>query len=221
MAVQHAMLVITRATADVVRIPGQGDLVVDRGTGDQAARQWWIANLPAAAGQAEREEQDTAAWQQQLAGWEASTEVDFGKERLHDSGPRVEVARMRFPDGTQSVVPLDAAQDHMTQEFLARNPAPGTGAHYATWRQDVEVTALPTWTAQLHHAGSTAPAGPRSPAPNDGYPIDEVLTCLDNLAADGWHVIHAFEDRGPRQGPDITPAEPAVTTVRYLLTRTT
>jgi len=79
MAVQHAMLVITRAMTDLVQIPGQDDLVVARGTGNQAAYQWWLENMRAAALGAEP---DATTWQQQLAEWEAGTDVDFGKERL-------------------------------------------------------------------------------------------------------------------------------------------
>ena len=58
-----------------------------------------------------------------------------------------------------------------------------------------------------------------------GYPIREVLGCLDRLALDGWQIVSVSEDRSAhldgRPGhPDGDPAaEPGVGVVRYLLSR--
>src|ERR1035441_9923921 len=140
MAVRHAMLVMARAVYDVVEIPGQEPLVVPKGAGDDATRQWWDENVKVVAAKIFRE--NNASWQRKLAEWNARTVIDFGKERLHEGGPRVDVARIRFPDGSESAVPPEAAKDYVAEAFREENPPPTVAAQFADWREAVQVARL-------------------------------------------------------------------------------
>jgi hypothetical protein len=223
MAVRHAMLVIARAVFDMVGIPGQEPLVVARDAGDEAARTWWDEHVRVAAGQAAG--QGAAGWERKLAEWQAATRVEVSKERLHDGGPRVDVARISFPDGTDGVVDPDVAHDFITEEFRARFPPPTVAVQFADWRETVAVSELHTWVGWLFTGDGQAPVDiglPRSPF---GYPVREVLGCLDRLALDGWQIVQVSEDRSvhPEGRPVTAEADPAVEAgpgvVRYLLSR--
>jgi hypothetical protein len=217
-ALRHAMLVITRAVFDVVQIPGQRPLVVARDAGDEAARQWWDEHVRAAA--AGVFGRTSASWDQQLAEWQAATRVQVGKERLHDGGPRVEVARISFPDGTDGLVDPAAAHDYITEEFRARFPQPTVAAQFADWREAVQIAELHTWTGWLFQGAERVPVDIGLPAAEFGYPIREVLGCLDRLAVDGWQIVYVSEDRAGHHLPDgELSSENGVSTVRYLLSR--
>jgi hypothetical protein len=218
MTTRHAMLVIARAVFDMVQIPGQEPLLVAQGAGDEAARQWWHDNEQVIAAQVFR--QNNASWQRRLANWNAHTDIEFGKERLHEGGPRVDVARIRFPDGTESVAPPEAAKDYVAEEFRALNPPPTVAAQFADWRDTVQIAETPTWIGRFFNGDQDLPLDMGLPTSQFGFPIREVLSCLDRLAADGWQVVHVSEDRGLHH-PEGDPAhESAVSTVRYLLSRT-
>lgn len=224
MAVRHAMLVIARTVFDVVEIPGQPPLVVARDTADEAARAWWEEHVhPAAAGVSER---SAAGWERKLADWQAATRVEVGKDRLHEGGPRVDVARIAFPDGTDAVADPDAAHDFITEEFRARFPPPTVAAQFADWRDTVAVGDLHTWVGWLFSGADQAPVDMGLPRSQFGYPIREVLGCLDRLALDGWQIVQVSEDRaghldGRPLHPDADQAgEGGVSVVRYLLSRT-
>ena len=131
MPVRHAMLVITRAVFDMVEIPGQEPLVVAKDTGDEAARRWWDDRVRAAAADVFERSSDT--WERELASWQAGTEVAVGKERLHDGGPRVDVARIRFPDGTETLVDPQNAADRRRPVRGMAGERPGRGAAYLGW----------------------------------------------------------------------------------------
>lgn len=226
MAAQHAMLVISRAVFDMVQIPGHEPLVVARDTGDEAARAWWEEHVrPVAADLSGR---SAAGWERGLAEWQAGTRVEVGKERLHEGGPRVEVARITFPDGTDGVVDPDTARDFITDEFRARFPPPTVAAQFADWRDTVQLAELHTWVGWLFSGTDQAPVDIGLPRSQFGYPIREVLSCLDRLALDGWQIAHVSEDRtvllegrpGHPGHPDPEPAaETGVGVVRYLLSR--
>src|SRR5882757_5558048 len=152
MPVRHAMLVITRAVFDMVEIPGQEPLVVAKDTGDEAARRWWDDRVRAVA--ADVFERNSDAWERDLANWQAGTDVAVGKERLHEGGPRVDVARIRFPDGTETVVDPQNAHDYVTEEFRARKPQPTVADQFAEWRRPSR-----SWSCIPGSAGcSTAPS---------------------------------------------------------------
>ena len=62
------------------------------------------------------------------------------------------------------------------------------------------------------------------PVSQFGYPIREVLACLDRLSLDGWQIVHVSEDRvgyldGRGGYPEAETAEPGIGTARYLLSR--
>jgi hypothetical protein len=216
MAVRHAMLVIARAVYDVVEIPGQEPLVLPKGAGDEATRQWWDENVKVVAAKIFRE--NNASWQRKLAEWNARTVIDFGKERLHEGGPRVDVARIRFPDGSESAVPPEAAKDYVAEAFREENPPPTVAAQFADWRETVQVTELRTWAGWLFDGAENRPLKMGLPASQFGYPIREVLSCLDRLGVDGWRVVHVSEDRGHHDTDnDAAASDSGVTTVRYLL----
>jgi hypothetical protein len=223
MAVRHAMLVITRAVFDMVEIPGQQPLVVPKDTGDEAARRWWDERVRAAAADVFERTSDT--WERELASWQADTDVAVGKERLHDGGPRVDVARIRFPDGTETVVDPQNAHDYVTEEFRSRKPQPTVAAQFAEWREAVQVVELHTWVGWLFNGAEHMPVDLGLPVSQFGYPIREVLGCLDRLSLDGWQIVHVSEDRSAsldgRGGyPDAEmAAEPGISTARYLLSR--
>lgn len=219
MAVRHAMFVIARAVFDMVQIPGQEPLLVAQGAGDEAARRWWHEHEQVVAAQIFR--QNNASWQRKLADWDARTDVEFGKERLHDGGPRVDVARVRFPDGTESVAPPESVKDYIAEEFRSEHPPPTVAAQFADWRDTVQIGEIRTWIGRLFNGTENLPLDMGLPASQFGYPIREVLGCLDQLAADGWQVVHVSEDRGLGYPEGDAAHEPGVTTVRYLLSRTT
>jgi hypothetical protein len=212
------MLVIARAVYDMVEIPGHAPLVVARGTGDEAARRWWDKNERAVASQ--NFDQHNTAWQRKLADWQARTSIEFGKERLHDGGPRMDVARIRFPDGTETVVTPESAEEYVAEAFSAENPPPGVAAQFASWRDTIQIAELRTWAGRLFDRNENLPVDMGLPSSQFGYPIREALSCLDRLSADGWRIVHVSEDRGiyPENDPS---GESGVTTVRYLLSRST
>lgn len=211
------MLVITRALFDIVHIPGQEPLVVAKDAGDEAARQWWDEHVRVAAGGAL--DQSIGTWDQKLADWQAATKVHVGNERLHDGGPRVEVARITFPDGTDGVVDPAVAHDYITEEFRARFPQPTAPAQFADWRETVQIGELRTWAGWVYQAGERMPVDIGLPAAEFGYPIREVLACLDRMAEDGWHVMHVSEDRAGHAPDGELNGDSGVSIARYLLSR--
>jgi hypothetical protein len=214
MTERHAMLVIARAVYDAVEIPGCERFVVAKGAGQQAAMDWWARQGLGTA--AVLLEQDRAAWALRLAEWDAGTDMTFGKDRVEPAGPRVDVARFRFPDGTQRVVPLSAAEDYVAQVFRAANPPPTAESQFAAWWRTIKITELQTWTGQLFKGGESLPVDLGVPETQSGYPIGEVLGCLDKLSAEGWRIVHVSEDRSLRVTPDGS-SEGRLVTVRYLL----
>ena len=150
----------------------------------------------------------------------AATRVEVGKERLHEGGPRVDVARIAFPDGTDAVADPDTAHDFITEEFRARFPAPTVAAQFADWRETVTVGDLHTWVAWLFRGADQMPVDIGLPRSQFGYPVREVLGCLDRLALDGWQIVSVSEDRsvhldGRPGHPDGDPAaDPGVGVVR-------
>jgi hypothetical protein len=216
MAVRHAMLVIARAVSDIVEIPGTEPLVVPAGSGESAARDWWVKHEEAAA--AARLEEYNASVEERFVEWDAGTEIEFAKGRIRVGAPRVDLAQITFPDGTEDLAPLDSAADFVAQVFRARNPQPTMEAQYSAWRHAVRVAELWTWTARLHDGTKNSRVDIGQPALRSGYPIDEVLRSLDSLSADGWEVTHVSEDRGQYAGSGGS-SETAVITARYLLTR--
>jgi hypothetical protein len=222
MPVRHAMLVITRAVFDMVEIPGQEPLVVAKDGGDEAARRWWDERVRAVA--ADVFGRNSENWERQLADWQAGTDVAVGKERLHDGGPRVDVARIRFPDGTETVVDPQNAHDYVAEEFRARKPQPTVAAQFAEWRETVQIAELHTWVGWLFNGADHVPVDIGLPASQFGYPIKEVLACLDRLSLDGWQIVHVSEDRagfgdGRAAYPEADLAEAGIGTARYLLSR--
>jgi hypothetical protein len=218
MVVRHAMLVIARAAYDLVEIPGREPLSVPPGTGEEAARTWWSEHEePAAAG---KFDQDKESWQEKLTDWEKRTQVEFGKDRLYDGGPRVDVARIKFPDNSKSVVPLDTAEEYMVETFRSRHALSGVASQFALWRQTVQLTEMRSWIGRLYKGNESLPMELGLPAVQLDYPIGAVLSCLDRLSVDGWQIAHVSEDRDSYFGSDASGGS-GVTTVRYLLTQAT
>lgn len=218
MVVRHAMLVIARAAYDLVEIPGQEPRSVQMGTGEEAARTWWSENEEAAATQ--QFDEDHESWQKKLTEWETRTKVEFGKDRLYDGGPRVDVARIKFPDNSKSVVPLDTAEEYMVETFRSRHALSSLESQFALWRQTVQLTEMRNWIGRLYQGNESLPMELGLPAARLDYPIGAVLSCLDRLSADGWQIVHVSEDRSSYLGTDASSGS-AVSTVRYLLTRAT
>ncbi len=216
MAVRHAMLVIARTVYDAVEIPGQDPLIVARGSGDEAAREWWEQNVRVVAAQIFQ--QSNASWERNLADWQAGTEIDVGKERLHDGGPRVDVARIRFPDGSERVVAPEAAKDYVAETFREEHPPPTVAAQYTDWRETIHIAELWTWLGWFFNGTENVPVDLGLPASRFGYPISEVLGCLNRLAVDGWQIVHVSEDRGPHPDGELA-GESLLSVVRYLLSR--
>ena len=163
MPVRHAMLVITRAVFDIVEIPGQEPLVVAKDSGDEAARRWRDERVRAVA--ADVFGRSSAGWERELADWQAGTDVAVGKERLHEGGPRVDVARIRFPDGTETVVDPQNAHDYVAEEFRARKPQLTVAAQFAEWRETVQIGELRTWVGWLFNGDEHVPVDLGLPAP--------------------------------------------------------
>ena len=208
MPVRHAMLVITRAVFDMVEIPGQEPLVVAKDTGDEAARRWWDDRVRAVA--ADVFERNSDAWERDLANWQAGTDVAVGKERLHEGGPRVDVARIRFPDGTETVVDPQNAHDYVTEEFRARKPQPTVAAQFAEWRETVQVVELHTWVGWLFNGAEHMPVDLGLPVSQFGYPIREVLA-----ASTGCPWTAGRSCMSPRTGPGAWMAAAPIRTPRW------
>ena len=200
MPVRHAMLVITRAVFDMVEIPGQEPLVVAKDSGDEAARRWWDERVRAVA--ADVFGRNSENWERQLADWQAGTDVAVGKERLHDGGPRVDVARIRFPDGTETVVDPQNAHDYVAEEFRARKPQPTVAAQFAEWRETVQIAELHTWVGWLFNGADHVPVNIGLP----GVPVrlpDQGGPGLPRPAVPG-----RLADRARLRGPGRVPGRP-------------
>ncbi len=138
----------------------------------------------------------------------------------------MDVARIRFPDGTETVVDPQNAHDYVAEEFRARKPQPTVAAQFAEWREAVQIAELHTWVGWLFNGAEQVPVDIGLPASQFGYPIREVLACLDRLSLDGWQIVHVSEDRdragyldGRAAYPEPELAEPGIGTARYLLSR--
>ena len=120
------------------------------------------------------------------------------------------MARIRFPDGTETVVDPQNAHDYATEEFRARKPQPTVAAQFAEWRETVQVVELHTWVGWLFNGAEHMPVDLGLPVSQFGYPIREVLGCLDRLSLDGWQIVHVSEDRSEPDGaaPIRTPRWP-------------
>jgi hypothetical protein len=208
------MLVIATTASDLVQIPGAEPLVVPAGAGEQAARDWWASHLAAQSSQ--QLQQEHAQWQQGLANWDSSTGLEFRRDRLQPGGPRVDVVRLEFPDGTQSVVPLEVAEAHLSGAFSARYPPPSMDSHYSKWRSGVQLTERRGWTATLYLDGETRKLALGQSAEDGDNPAAQVPGCLDKLAAEGWRVLHVSQDT--QVGPPPTFAS-RLTAIRFLLVR--
>jgi hypothetical protein len=214
MATQHAMLVLATSASDQVHIPEAEPLVVAAGAGEQAARDWWAEHLAAESSQQLRLEH--ADWQQGLSKWDTSTGLEFRRDRLQPGGPRVDVVRLDFPDGTQSVVPLDVAEAHLSGAFSARFPPPSIESHYARWRSGVRITERRAWTATLYLAGEARELPLDQPGSGSGVPDAQIPGCLDRLTADGWQVAHVSQDTETGPPPR---CQSRATAIRFLLVR--
>jgi hypothetical protein len=212
MATQHAMLVLATTASDLVHIPEAEPLVVAAGAGEQAARDWWARHLAVESSQ--QLQQEHADWQQGLANWDTSTGLEFRRDRLQPGGPRVDVVRLEFPDGTQSVVPLDVAEAHLSGAFTARFPPPSMESHYTRWRSGIKVTERRGWTATLYLADETRELALDQPESAAGVPDAQIPSCLDRLAADGWRVAHVSQDTETGPPPR---CQSRVTAIRFLL----
>ena len=212
------MLVITRAVFDIVQIPGQQPLVVAKDAGDEAARQWWDEHVRAAAagvfgGPARA---GTSSWPT----GRRPPRSRWARNGCTTAGPGWRWPGSAFPDGTDGLVNPAAAHDYITEEFRARFPQPTVAAQFADWREAVQIAELHTWTGWLFQGAERIPVDIGLPAAEFGYPIREVLACLDRLAADGWQIVHVSEDRAGHHPPDgELSSENGVSTVRYLLSR--
>jgi hypothetical protein len=213
MVTQHAMLVLATTASALVHIPEAEPLVVAAGAGEQAARDWWAEHLAAESSQQLLHEH--ANWQQGLANWDTSTGLEFRRDRLQPGGPRVDVVRLEFPDGTQSVVPLDVAEAHLSGAFSARFPPPSMESHYGRWRSGVRVTERRTWTATLYLAGEARELPLDQPG-GGGVPDAQIPGCLDRLAADGWQVAHVSQDTETGPPPRW---QSRVAAIRFMLIR--
>jgi hypothetical protein len=77
----------------------------------------------------------------------------------------------------------------------------------------------------LFNGAEHSPVDLGLPVSQFGYPIREVLGCLDRLSLDGWQIVQVSEDRsGSLDGRGAYPdgemaAEPGISTARYLLSR--
>lgn len=208
------MLVIATTASDLVQIPGTEPLVVAPGAGEQAARDWWTEHHAAESSQ--RLQREHAEWQQGLANWDTSTGLEFRRDRLQPGGPRVDVVRLEFPDGTQSVVPLEVAEAHLSGAFSARFPPPSMDSHYARWRGGVQVTERRAWTAQLYLDGESRQLKLGEAKIPGLFPADQIPGCLDRLAVEGWRVLHVSQDTATGPAPRY---ESRVTAIRFLLVR--
>jgi hypothetical protein len=122
------------------------------------------------------------------------------------------------------VVDPQNAHDYVAEEFRARKPQPTVAAQFAEWRETVQIVELRTWVGWLFNGDEHVPVDIGLPASQFGYPIREVLACLDRLSVDGWQIVHVSEDRAGYLDaraayPEAEMGEPGIGTARYLLSR--
>lgn len=211
------MLIFTRALYDVLEIPGHETLIVSPGTDrHQAAREWWNQHEGTVA--AQEYESEYADWRGRLEDWKARTRVEFGRDRLYAGSPRVEVAKIKLPDGEERTVRRTDADSCVGDAFSSRHEKPKTvDDRYLSWWYTVKVRGEFRWVGHLFEGGDGRPVLSDPVEGKFGYPVQEVLSTLDALSAAGWKIVHVSEERALIF--DRSPVS-SVGVVRYLLSRT-
>lgn len=128
-----------------------------------------------------------------------------------------EIRRTVFTSGGESLgYSTEQAYDAVVQKAaLERFPEPTPNSLFDSLSGGVEKIVV--WAASLYLDGEPKQL-PAFSSWEFGLPIESVLGVLNEIAADGWRVVHVSEDRGVYSG--ITNQTAAgVTKARYLLAR--
>jgi hypothetical protein len=123
--------------------------------------------------------------------------------------------RVSLPDGIQRPVGGRDPAEIVEEAWLAKNPKPTSFSLFG--KSSATMGRVVVWEGDLFLDGEQR----KLPLVEQwvyGLPIDVVLKTLNELAAKGWSVVHASEDRGLFAGPTVS-SDAFVTRVRYLLTR--
>lgn len=201
--------------------PGAGQRVVEQRRG-QAER--GTAKRERAAEDAHR--QRTAEWNEHRQRWIDQLSLETVETLTRGHGKRraptkYYVDRVTFPDGGVEEFFQSNTKGEIEARYTRDHPLP----RRPSARQDAAPhAALPTWRAErTWRAELFLPTGrqalPMRPLSWPyGFPMEEVMNVLNDLAQDGWSVLHVSEDRGLYTGAD-TPTDSGLTSVRYLLRR--
>jgi hypothetical protein len=144
------------------------------------------------------------------------------REEVEVVGERIGLRHVRYfadevdiGDETFEVDP-GTAKELITEVAEERHPDPEKPdvESFDAWFKR-EAKTIRTWRAELLTGEGVEPID----LPVDvrwGYPVQGVMQILDELAREGWNLVHVSEDRGIYQGAD-APEEAFLTRVRYLL----
>ena len=220
MKTQYAMLVLARKVNDVVTIADREPLIVNKDQGLTALRKWWDENE--GAGAADEYHRNCASWDSGLESWKEQTRVEHRRGKLYPSGPRVNIARLTFPDGSQESVASNAADTLISQTYETKHPRPAPiDALYREWhnRSFGGISKERIWVGFFLDGESEVSVLEKGRKWTYGFPITEALGILNKLSSRGWDVMHVSEDRGLYTGEDAV-NESSITTARFLLRRT-
>ena len=203
MPVRHAMLVITRAVFDMVEIPGQEPLVVAKDTGDEAARRWWDERVRAVA--ADVFERNSETWERRTGGLAGGHGCRGGQgapaRRRSPGGRGPDPVSRRHRDGGGPAERARLRHGGVPGPQTRSRPSPPSSRNGGRPSRSPSCTP---GSAGCSTAADHMPVDIGLPVSQFGYPIREVLGCLDRLSADGWQIVHVSEDRagtwtaGPR-----------------------
>lgn len=241
MSSRYGFFAIERVHRDVVEYPDGTERLFPAGLGNTEAEAYNVeqqrrheeAIEAHARADAASHAELVSEWRARRERWMEQVTIETIEQRVRPRGKlynvKSHVLHVTFPGGQVKEIPSERPpSDSELQRTLERlcdeaYPAPAETSRISA--RPVEpglaslVTTVTGWAADLF-----LPPGqePLELDPTDftyGFPIQEVTDTLNELADEGWSVVHVSEDRGLYAGNHAA-SDAYVTRARYLLERT-
>jgi hypothetical protein len=125
----------------------------------------------------------------------------------------ITVERIVYPDGETEDCEIGNSEERIETCADRKHPKPEA----PSIPENVVVTDH-SWRADLYSREGSRELDLDLGDWDYGLPIASILAHLEDLAEDGWRILHVSEDRGLFRG-DVVASDAAITRIRYLLAR--
>lgn len=206
---QYGYLALKRNYGGLITFPGGDQKAFDTHEEAEASWQKWVEEkgLPEATRKAEEKRRafiEGAQVTEERVKQPGLLSADKVFKRVHDAEGNY------LGDATD-------AEFEVIVENAAIEKFPAPKQHTVAEELGAEVKKLVAWAVALYLDGERRER-PAIWRWDFGFPIEDTLAILNELAAEGWEIVNVSEDRGIYKGvTNLT--DSAVTTVRYLLVR--